>query len=140
MKWYKLWEKKEPRVYVIRSWLMPKFLLSGFTPGPFMIIRQGKENDNALIYHEKRHLYHWDRDGVHYPINYLTNSAVRLDYEVDAYAHQATQYHPKLVEQKICIFGYFLKNNYRLNIDIITAENLIRDKYREIIKSNSSNE
>ena len=59
----------------------------------------------------------------------LTNSAARLEYELDAYGHQLLCYHPKLVEQRVCIFAYFITNNYNIKIDILEAESLLRQRY-----------
>jgi len=101
--------------------LMPD-RFSGYTIGPFILIRPKYRHDQGLLEHEKIHVRQFWRSFGLFGVAYYLSKKKRFEYEVEAYREQLK--YSSGLEQK---FARFLTNNYNLDITEYEAlQELIR--------------
>lgn len=93
---------------------------AGYTIGPLIFIRPNYKTDLGLLEHERTHVRQfWESYGT-MGFLYLLSSKHRLLYEVAAFRAQL-----KISPGNEKLFATLLSSNYKLNIDVTQAEQLL---------------
>jgi hypothetical protein len=101
--------------------LMPA-RFSGYTIGPFILIRPSRRGDVGLLAHEKVHVSQFWRSLGILPLLSLFIPSLRLKFEVEAYRKQL-EFNPDAA----LAFAGFISTKYGLSITVTDALKLLTE-------------